>query len=317
MRTGVLLAGWLVVLTATVAAAEGSETGSAPPIEAPPIEAPSVEAVGLLNLKTAKGTEPSSGSPSAPEPQVASASQAVLAPVGALSENLVELGLRLLAGFFAGVGEAAHTMDVAWAVVAEAPLTSLGAGAVTLSLLGLLGALAAALHRYGSLGALPLFSRIAKHQLLDHGVRAQIFDAIRATPGINASELSRRLNVAWGTVTHHLAKLRAERLIALRLVGRQKCYFPNGGAYTPVEMDVMSATKHPTARRIAEHLVAHGARGHREICDALRLSPALVSFHARKLVAAGVLDRKREGRRSLYGPLQATLSPTPRPALHL
>ncbi len=237
----------------------------------------------------------------------------VTAPVAAISKSLIDLGLEILNGFYAGMAGGVRTFGAAATTVAGAPAQSALIGAATLTLLGLGSLLASALKRYGSFAAIPLFSRIAKSAVLDNQVRNQIFELIKANPGINTSEIARRLDIAWGTSTHHLQKLRQERLIGIRDVGHQKCYFPNGGTYTPREMDVLSATKSPTAKRIAEYLVAGGSRSHHEIAEGLNLSPALVSFHMRKLVGAGIIERRRDGRRSIFTPLETNLAPTPRP----
>lgn len=238
----------------------------------------------------------------------------VQAPVDFVTDGLVALGLELLSGFMMGMQEGARTVGAAASTIAEAPAQSVAMATAALGLLGLLALLGGAAQRFGGLGAVPLFSRIAKKQLLDHPVRAQVYALIKENPGLNVSEIGRRLNLAWGAVTHHLQKLRAEHLVGIRMVSNQKCYFPNGGTYTQREMDVMSASKHPTARRIADYLIQHGPTNHQDVSTSLDLSPALVSHHLRRLVDAGVVAKARDGRRSIYTPLAPTLNPEPRPS---
>lgn len=257
------------------------------------------------------------GGESAPVASSTALSQAQSTVVGSgrfLTKTLVDLGLDLLMGFFAGVAAGAATFGASVDTIAAAPAESAAIAAIALGVLGIASVLSALANRYGGLAAIPLFSRIAKNDLLEHKVRSQIYDLIRASPGINVSELARRLDIAWGTATHHLHKLRAEKLVGIRTVGHQKCYFPNGGAFTPREMDVLSVTKSPTTRRVAQFLVEGGARSHQEIAHGLALSPALVSFHMRKLLEAGIVERRKEGRRSIFVPLESNLSPEPRVA---
>lgn len=270
-----------------------------------------------LDGKEGSGTAPNSGSHgSAPRSGLGAVVAAVVAPIEALTEGVVSLGLGLLDGFFAGMGQAAGTFVDAASLVASAPAESAVISAAAIGTVGLLGALAYALQRYGTLGALPLFSRIARSELLENKLRSDIFELIRASPGINVSEISRRLDIAWGTTTHHLHKLRAEKLVAIRLVARQKCYFLNGGTFTPREMDVMGAVKQPTARRIADYLVSHGAVRHQDLVTALGLSPALVSYHLSKLTHSGIVQGQREGRHSVFRPVETNLTPDPRPVVH-
>lgn len=264
-------------------------------------------------------TEPAGGSRDGASAMAGapSASTVLGRPIQFLSTGLLALGLQILAGLFAGFEGGVATFATATRVVADNPAQSAGIAAVTIAVLGLLSSLAWAAQRYGSLGAIPLFSRIAKSQLLDHPVRSQIYELIRANPGVNVSEISRLLDLAWGTTTHHLQKLRQDRLVAIRVVSNQKCYFPNAGAFTPHEMDVLSATKNPTARRMAELVVKEGPHTHGEITRALGVSPALVSFYAERLVGAGVLARHRDGRRTIFTALESNLQPQPRPAAHV
>lgn len=309
MRTTFLLGILLVMSFATPL------VGASEPV--PDVVEETLEGLGLdLRGKDGSSEEEAESSGPADGTKIAATAAVVTAPVDVLTRSLIELGLTLLGGFFTGVASGTSTLVHAAAVTAAAPLESLAIAAATLAIAGLLSSLAMAIQRYGSLGAIPLFSRIARDAIFENKVRSDIFELIRSNPGINVSEISRRLDVAWGTATHHLQKLRAERMVGIRVVGHQKCYFPNGGAYTPREMEVMSATKNATARRIAEFVSRSGPTPHRDVAVALGLSPALVSFHARKLEEAGVVQRRREGRHTFFVALESNLSPTPRASVH-
>lgn len=237
-------------------------------------------------------------------------------PTTVVADTLGVLGLGLVAGLFATLEEGGQTMAAAASSVTDHPLQAGVVATLSLAIAGISLGLGALAQRYGGLGSIPLYSRIAKSELLENEVRQQIFELIRQNPGINVSEMARRLSIAWGTATHHLHKLRQERLVSIRIASNQKCYFPNGGSYTPHEMDVMSAVKHPTARRIADFLLRAGPQCHGEISQALALTPALVSFHMEKLLQGGVVARHRDGRRTIFTPLEPLLDPAPRPIAH-
>ncbi|HLE47000.1 MAG TPA: ArsR family transcriptional regulator [Candidatus Thermoplasmatota archaeon] len=237
-------------------------------------------------------------------------------PVRLVGDTLAILGLNLVAGLYAGMSEGAKAMGAAATAVVANPIDSTLIATLTVAAGGFFSTLAYLAQKYGGLGSIPLYTRIAKSDLLENNIRQQIFDLISQNPGVNVSEIARRLDIAWGTATHHLHKLRHERLVSIRIASNQKCYFPNGGTYTQKEMDVMSAVKHPTARQIADFLVRMGPQCHGDIAQLLDLTPALVSFHADKLVHAGVVARHRDGRRTIFTPLEANLAPQPRPASH-
>lgn len=240
----------------------------------------------------------------------------VLTPVVLVGQSLLSLSLGIFQGFAEGMAEGGRVVAAAGASVASAPVESAVVSSLAVAIASIATWLSVLAKRFGGLGLIPLFSRIAKSELLENNVRQQIFQLIQENPGINVSEISRRLDIAWGTATHHLHKLRQEKMVGIRVASNQKCYFPNGGTYTPREMDVMSVTKHPTAKQIAEFLIRNGPQSHGAIVEALGLTPALVSFHMQKLVGTGIVARHREGRSTIFTPLESDLNPTPRPVSH-
>ncbi len=151
----------------------------------------------------------------------------------------------------------------------------------------------------GGIGGLAGFSRIQDNELLEHPVRGQIFQAIQTTPGIHASQIARDMGVGWGTVTHHLSKLEKARLVAARNVNNHKCYFENGGTVSRADMEVASALKSDTASSIAAFVVHHPMASQKQVAEALGISAALTSFHVKKLVTYGVLEKLRHGKETL------------------
>lgn len=153
------------------------------------------------------------------------------------------------------------------------------------------------LRRFGWIGAgLPLFSRIEKDDLLDHPLRSEIYDVIKASPGIHISQLARTVDAGWGTTIHHLRKLKENDMVAVRMVNNQKCYFINGGGTGRDTWGAISHLKNETARRIAEFVYAHPLIAVTDVSKRLGVSASLVSHHVAKLTRAGVLEKVRDGR---------------------
>ncbi len=151
--------------------------------------------------------------------------------------------------------------------------------------------------RFGWLAAgLPLFSRIEKDDLLDHPLRNEIYDVIKASPGIHISALARTVDAGWGTTIHHLRKLKEEDMVAVRVVNNQKCYFVNGGGMGADAWGAVSHLKNKTARRIAEFVHANPLIAVTQVSKQLEISASLVSHHVAKLTQAGVLEKVRDGR---------------------
>jgi DNA-binding MarR family transcriptional regulator len=158
------------------------------------------------------------------------------------------------------------------------------------------------LRRFGWAAGLPGmagFSRIEDDELLKHPLRAQVFQVIQGTPGIHASELGRRMGTGWGTIVHHLDKLEKGRLVAVRKVNNQKCYFEAGGKISRMDMAVAGAVRGDSANRITSYVASHPMTSQKALAGDLGISPALASFHVKKLVGLGVLDKVRHGKETL------------------
>jgi len=143
------------------------------------------------------------------------------------------------------------------------------------------------------------FSRLEDDELLKHPMRAQVFQVIQGNPGIHASELGRRMGTGWGTIVHHLDKLEKGRLVTVRKVNNQKCYFEDGGKVSRQDMAVAGAVRSDSANRITGYVATHPMTSQKALAAELGISPALASFHVKKLVGLGVLDKVRNGKETL------------------
>lgn len=268
-------------------------------------------------------------------------SGAVLAAGSAAGSGLTLLGASASSGLaFAGVAVAAASQAVG-AVLREASLAYVGLignlrpDAVPVAVFGTVavtGAAAstgvggwagwAALKKWGWMGSAGIagFSRIADDELLEHPLRTQIFQVIQSNPGIHASGLARQVGVGWGTITHHLEKLEKGHLVATRKINNQKCFFENGGRVSRHDMAVAGAVKGDTASDISAYVLGHPMTSQKDMATSLGLSPALVSFHVKKLVNLGVLDKVRHGKETLLTTSEAlrrVLAAEKSPAVHL
>jgi len=149
------------------------------------------------------------------------------------------------------------------------------------------------------------FSRIEDSELLDHPLRSQVFHVIKENPGIHASELARKVGAGWGTIVHHLDKLEKGRLVTTRRVNNQKCFFEDGGKVSRADMQIASAVRGDSASLITSYVQSHPMTSQKAMASELGISPALASFHVKKLAAVGVLDKVRRGKETLLTTTQA------------
>ncbi|MES2155797.1 MAG: winged helix-turn-helix transcriptional regulator [bacterium] len=149
------------------------------------------------------------------------------------------------------------------------------------------------------------FTRIENSDLLEHPMRSQIFQVIQNNPGVHASELSRQVGAGWGTITHHLDKLEKGKLVTTRRVNNQKCYFEDGGKVSSQDMAVASAVRGDSAGQITSFVASHPMTSQKAMAGELGMSAALASFHVKKLVGVGVLEKIRRGKETLLTTTQA------------
>lgn len=129
---------------------------------------------------------------------------------------------------------------------------------------------------------LPFYSRVAGPQLLDQRVRNRLHDVVRAEPGIHLRELQRRAEVPYGAAVYHLGRLERDRLLVSRREGLRRCF------YTP---DAAGSGRNPRLpelqRQFLDRIRARRGVRQADLAHGFDVSPQLVSYHVRALVAHG------------------------------
>ncbi len=140
-----------------------------------------------------------------------------------------------------------------------------------------------------------LFSRVDKPHALDHPARAELAALIEASPGIHFQQVRRRLGWSPGLARHHLSKLVQLGLVTERQTSGYTCYFPHGKLDRRL-IEAISALKADGARRILAFVIAHPDAANVGIARGTQLDPATVHYHVRRLVDAGLITVRQDGR---------------------
>lgn len=198
---------------------------------------------------------------------------------------------------------------------ADASLVALGVAAAGTAAAPVAFSLWDRVRRFGWLAI--LYTRIAKERLLDHGSRERLLVAIRARPGIAVADLAEASASPRNTITYHLRVLEREGLVSSTKNGRNRLFFApgslppraavdvNGPATSPSRQQVVAAIatlRHETTFAVAKAVGANPGVDQKSLCTALGLSPSLAHWHADRLVASGLVDKRREGRSVRYYP---------------
>lgn len=140
-----------------------------------------------------------------------------------------------------------------------------------------------------------LYAKVARSEVFENQVRERIFEAIRTTPGIAATDLARHANVAWGTTIYHLDVLEQTSMVTSIREGRHRRYFLNGAPLDGTKQSVAILQNRVTAEVVERIRTAPGAT-QKELASATRMSPQALHWHLTRLVGAGLVRKEREGR---------------------
>lgn len=147
--------------------------------------------------------------------------------------------------------------------------------------------------------ALPMYTRIAKDEVLSHGTRDYIYDLIRESPGIHAHEISSRANIGWGTAVYHLKLLESHRMVVGKRDGRYKRFFVNDGRLSS-KKEAYGILRNETASQVAQYILNNPGCNQKDLCAALGLQPSLANWHTGKLEEAQLVKKIKEGRMVRY-----------------
>jgi DNA-binding MarR family transcriptional regulator len=175
----------------------------------------------------------------------------------------------------------------------------IGALAVTGSVAVFAGAVALverARHRLWTL-LTPLYTRLAKEDVLDNDLRQGILQAVREDPGIHYSGLRRELDLNAGALTYHLQVLEREDLVTSETKGRRKLFFP-----TDAEPEDSLAVLPEPRRRVFEAIEANPGASQTAIARELDVSRQLVHHHVHELADEDLVRIDDSGRASQLYP---------------
>jgi DNA-binding transcriptional ArsR family regulator len=156
------------------------------------------------------------------------------------------------------------------------------------------------------------------HALLDLEMRRRLAGLVAAYPGLHVREAARQLNTSMALVEYHLALLLDAGLVETRRDDRYVRIYPvTGPRPTGAERDLLALLRERLPLSVTLFLLDRGEPvKHGEVADALRLGKSKLSFHLRKLEAAGIVAKTVHGEFVVLQPKRVqrllwTYQPTP------
>jgi len=140
-----------------------------------------------------------------------------------------------------------------------------------------------------------LYAKITRAEVFDNHVRERIFGAIRAHPGVSASDLARIAAVSWGTTIYHLDVLEQTRMVTSLRNGRYRRYFENGATLTATK-EAVAVLQNAVTAGVVETIRTRPGATQKELAAATSMTPQALHWHLVRLVATGLVRKEREGR---------------------
>lgn len=166
-----------------------------------------------------------------------------------------------------------------------------------------LAALAAGAATILALVAWLLYHRISQREGLDQETRRRVYEAVVASPGLQAAALAARLGLSHNTVKYHLKRLEEWNHISTG-TGSGRRYFPT--AHPAPEVRILEVLAQPTVRAVHAALVDQREADHSRLAAAARVSLPTVGRAVARLESVGLATQERVGKRVIVRPLKAT-----------
>jgi len=135
----------------------------------------------------------------------------------------------------------------------------------------------------------PLYTRLARSDVLAHEARASLYDTIEGEPGVHFSALKSESGLRNGVLLHHLRVLEKNGYVRSATDGRLRRYFVAGAV---AGFRGAPALDEQVYRFVSTHPAATNA----QIAVALQKRPTLVHYHVDRLARSGQVTRERVGR---------------------
>lgn len=127
---------------------------------------------------------------------------------------------------------------------------------------------------------------------LDLESRRTIYEMVRSRPGTFLREMERELGMQVGMLSYHLRVLTEAGMIRTEQEGNHLRYFPADG-FILNDRKALSHLRNRTSRAILIHVLDRGTVRFSELLEPVGVSKSTLSYHLKRLAAAGLLVIKK------------------------
>lgn len=142
--------------------------------------------------------------------------------------------------------------------------------------------------------------QVTKQTVLDHKGRRELYELIRDNPGISLSTLREKAGMNAGTARYHIELLVHHGMVACRFHHGSRHYYIRNEDYNRMESILFTYLGNEKDRTILELLSGDDILSHHDLMTATSTTSSSISWHMKRLVADGVVESYREGRKMMY-----------------
>ncbi len=135
---------------------------------------------------------------------------------------------------------------------------------------------------------------------LELGTRGKIYRIIRKSPGLHFREIQRRSKLAIGNLQYQLEVLQKNHLVKTIKHGKFVRYYSVRGEPAEADTGVLSLLRQDSIRKIVLFLLTEKRGTNFSIASAIGLSPSTTSWHVKKLLDAGIVEKRSRGKKRLF-----------------
>jgi predicted transcriptional regulator len=135
--------------------------------------------------------------------------------------------------------------------------------------------------------------------VFNNSTRAEIYDFIKANPGVQFRGICNQLGLSIGLAEFHLGVLKKAGLISFFRDGRYKRFFESK-KFSQKEIEIISLLRHDTTRSILKTLVEGKTISHSELACQLSITSQGLTWQMNRLKKEDVIQETKNGMKAIY-----------------
>jgi predicted transcriptional regulator len=135
--------------------------------------------------------------------------------------------------------------------------------------------------------------------VFNNSTRVEIYDFIKANPGVQFRGICDQLGLSIGLAEFHLGVLKKAGLISFFRDGRYKRFFESK-KFSQKEIEIISLLRHDTTRSILKTMLEGKKISHSELSCQLSITSQGLTWQMNRLKKDGIVQERKEGMNVIY-----------------